>query len=540
MRRLWPTSLISQMILILLAGLVASHLIAAWIYASDRTRAVRAIGGYAAAQRIANLARLIDEAPPDWRERLIAAAADPRLRITLGPKPPAVQPEPSEPTDLPIRDYLLDQLPDGLAERMQVIVARPHRPPQAKGPRDAPPGAPEAMPSPPPGGLLGHDAAMHRHAGPPGSGLPGSGLPGSGLPGSATHNPVMHNPAMHNPAMHGPGLPGPGLWRRLLVTIQLTDGQWLTFSLGLPDVRPAISWQFVIAMGIMALIVILACIWAVRRVTAPLGVVTQAAERLGRNVNAAPIAETGTREMRQAAHAFNEMQARLQRLLTNRTTMLAALSHDLRTPLTLLRLRIEAQPESEDRDRMLASIDTLDAMIDATLTYARDTTAPEAWRPTDLTALLASIVDDMEDAGMPVGMRPADPLVLECQPGGLRRAVTNLLENAIKYGTTARLSLETTPQAARIVIDDDGPGIPEAELLKVFEPFHRLERSRSRETGGSGLGLAIAQAIAEAHHGAITLTNRPEGGLRAVLTLPRSAAWTDSRPAGSVRGWRKP
>ena len=133
MRRLWPTSLISQMILILLAGLVASHLIAAWIYASDRTRAVRAIGGYAAAQRIANLARLIDEAPPDWRERLIAAAADPRLRITLGPKPPAVQPEPAEPTDLPIRDYLLDQLPDGLAERMQVIVARPHRPPLCAG-----------------------------------------------------------------------------------------------------------------------------------------------------------------------------------------------------------------------------------------------------------------------------------------------------------------------------------------------------------------------------------------------------------------------
>ena len=243
--------------------------------------------------------------------------------------------------------------------------------------------------------------------------------------------------------------------------------------------------------------------------------------------------------MRQAAHAFNDMQARLQRLLTNRTTMLAALSHDLRTPLTLLRLRIEAQPDSEDREKMLASIDTLDGMIDATLKYARDTTAPETWRPTDLSALLASIVDDMEDAGMPVGMRPADPLVLECQPGGLRRVVTNLIENAIKYGTVARVSLEATPQAARIVIDDDGPGIPEAELLKVFEPFHRLEQSRSRETGGSGLGLAIAQAIAEAHHGAITLTNRPEGGLRAVLSLPRSASWTDSRPAGSVRGWRK-
>ncbi len=512
MSRFRPNTLISQMILILLAGLLASHLIAAWIYTSDRTKAVRAIGGYAAAQRIANLARLIDEAPPDWRDRLIAAASDPRLRIAIGPRPPVVQAEPADPTDLPIRDYLLDQLPDGLAERMQVIVAKPRRPPngaaQLKAPRQPPPD-----------------------------------MRDTDLPDPAMQlRPSMHVPSLYAPGMHGPGMPGPpgpGLWRRLLVTIQLTDGQWLTFSLGLPDVRPAISWQFVIAMGIMAVIVILACIWAVRRVTAPLGVVTHAAERLGRNVNAPPIAEAGTREMRQAAHAFNDMQARLQRLLTNRTTMLAALSHDLRTPLTLLRLRIEAQPDSEDREKMLASIDTLDGMIDATLKYARDTTAPETWRPTDLSALLASIVDDMEDAGMPVGMRPADPLVLECQPGGLRRVVTNLIENAIKYGTTARVSLEATPQAARIVIDDDGPGIPEAELLKVFEPFHRLEQSRSRETGGSGLGLAIAQAIAEAHHGAITLTNRPEGGLRAVLSLPRSASWTDSRPAGSVRGWRK-
>ncbi len=495
MKRFWPHSLISQMILILLAGLVASHLIAAWIYASDRTKAVRAIGGYAAAQRIANLARLIDEAPQDWRGRIIAAAADPRLRIAIAARPPAVHAEIVESADLPIRDYLLDQLPDGLAERMQVIVAKPARSAVVAGQ----PRAPKEARAPDP----------------------------------ETAEPGIHNPAMHR-AMHGPGVVGPGLWRRLLVTIQLTDGQWLTFTLGLPDVRPAISWQFMIAMGIMSVIVILACIWAVRRVTAPLGVVTQAAERLGRNVNAPPIAEAGSREMRQAAHAFNDMQGRLQRLLRNRTTMLAALSHDLRTPLTLLRLRIEGLPENEDRDRMLASIGTLDAMIDATLKFARDTTTPETWRPTDLTALLASITDDMEDAGMPVSMAPADPLVLGCQPGGLRRAVTNLLENAVKYGTTARLSLETTPEAARIVIDDDGPGIPEAALLKVFEPFYRLEESRSRETGGSGLGLAIAQAIAEAHHGGITLTNRPEGGLRAVLSLPRSASWTDSRTTGSV------
>lgn len=327
---------------------------------------------------------------------------------------------------------------------------------------------------------------------------------------------------------------GPGLWRRLVVTVQLTDGPYLTFSLGLPEVRPPLNWPFLLPLGVMAVIVVLACVWAVRRVTAPLGVVTQAAERLGRNVNAPPIPETGTREMRQAAHAFNEMQARLQRLLRNRTTMLAALSHDLRTPLTLLRLRIEGLPDSEERERMLASIATLDAMIDATLDFARGTTAPEAWRRTDLAALLGSIVDDMTDAGLPVTLAPAEPVVLECQPGALRRAITNLLDNAVKYGTVARVSLQAAPDAVRIVVDDDGPGIPEPDLQKVFEPFHRLEESRSRETGGTGLGLAIAQTIAETHGGAITLANRPGGGLRAILTLPRAPVWTDRRAAATV------
>ena len=276
-----------------------------------------------------------------------------------------------------------------------------------------------------------------------------------------------------------------------------------------------------IAMAVMSVIVVLTSIWAVRRVTAPLGVVAQAAERLGRDVNAPPIAETGSREMRQAAHAFNEMQGRLQRLLENRTRMLAALSHDLRTPLTLLRLRTEGLQEGEERDRMLATIGELDAMIDATLKFARDEATAEPWRRTDLTALLSSIVDDMADAGLPVTMEAAEPVMLECQPGGLRRAIANLLDNAVKYGKSARVELLASPASVRIIIDDEGPGIPDAELRRVFEPFYRLEQSRSRETGGTGLGLAIAQSIVAAHGGQITLANRPEGGLRAILSLPR-------------------
>jgi len=208
-------------------------------------------------------------------------------------------------------------------------------------------------------------------------------------------------------------------------------------------------------------------------------------------------------------------------LLDNRTRMLAALSHDLRTPLTLLRLRTENLQEAEERERMLATIGELDAMIEASLNFARDQATAETWRRTDVTALLASIIDDMADAGMPVSMTPAEPVVLECQPGALRRALTNLIDNAVKYGQSARAAIVVSPLAVRIDIDDNGPGIPPAELQRVFEPFHRLEQSRSRDTGGTGLGLPIALSIVQAHRGDITLTNRPDGGLRASVSLPR-------------------
>lgn len=316
--------------------------------------------------------------------------------------------------------------------------------------------------------------------------------------------------------------------RGLAAAVQLSDGQWLSFVTALPNGGPAASWPFVAALAVMAVVVVLASVWAVRRVTAPLGMIAAAAERLGRNLNAPPIAEAGTREMRQAAQSFNQMQDRIRRLLDNRTRMLAALSHDLRTPLTLLRLRTEGLQEAEERERMLATIGDLDAMVEASLSFARDQSTTEPWRRTELTALVASIVDDMADAGLPVTMAAGEPVVLECQPGTLRRALVNLIDNAVKYGIAARVAITVSATAVTIDIDDDGPGIPDAELQRVFEPFYRLEQSRSRETGGTGLGLSIALSIAQAHGGEVTLANRVPAtacagpaGLRASLVLPR-------------------
>jgi signal transduction histidine kinase len=324
----------------------------------------------------------------------------------------------------------------------------------------------------------------------------------------------------HGPKMHGFG-PFAG-FRELRIAIPLTDGPWLIFATGLPEGGPAYSAQFLLSMAIMAIIILAVSVWAVRRVTAPLAGLAAAANRLGQDVSAPPLPEVGTVETRQAARAFNEMQTRLRALIDNRTRLLAAISHDLRTPLTILKLRAEAVENEQERDKMLATISEMDAMIEMALQLARDEAAKEPRKQVDLTSLVQGIVDEMSGAGFPVRMRTAAPVLYECQPGALKRAIRNLLDNAVKYGKSASVELRVAPRSIEIDIDDEGPGIPENELARVLEPFYRLEGSRSRETGGVGLGLAIARAIAQAHGGSVSLLNRPHRGLRAEIVLPRA------------------
>ena len=227
----------------------------------------------------------------------------------------------------------------------------------------------------------------------------------------------------------------------LEVAVPLADGQWLFFATNLPSSNTGFSYQYLISMLVMAAFIIAISVWAVRRMTAPLATVARAADRLGRDVNAPPLPESGTVEMKQAAQAFNAMQTRLRALIENRTRMLAALSHDLRTPLTLLRLRTENVDNTEERDKMLATIADMDAMIGATLQYAREQAADEPRRATDVSALVQSVTDDMADAGLDVAMTQGPPVSIDCQPAALKRALTNLIENAVKYGQRARVSL---------------------------------------------------------------------------------------------------
>jgi len=303
------------------------------------------------------------------------------------------------------------------------------------------------------------------------------------------------------------------------IGIQRDDGKWVS-------VRPKAAfgltpWQTRIAIWFLLSGVALAPIAYLfaRRLSAPIRGMARAAERLGRDPNAPPVDLRGSAEVAVAAAAFNDMQARLARYVEDRTAMMASIAHDLRTPLTRLRFRIESAPE-EQRAKMAADLDQMEEMVSATLAFVRDATRPGERTPLELSSLVESVCDEMAETGACCEVRSADKVVLEGDPMALRRLFANLLENALKFGGQARARVYHDGVQAVVEVEDDGPGIPEGELERVFEPFYRREPSRSRKTGGIGLGLAVVRTIARGHGGDVALANRPGGGLTARVQLP--------------------
>lgn len=320
------------------------------------------------------------------------------------------------------------------------------------------------------------------------------------------------------------GTPKPGA---LLASLRLPDGAWLNIRIEMPPPRPWHSETFLAAFVLMTLAAAILILWAVRRLTRPVRDLAAAAERLGRDVNAPPLPEDGPREVATAARAFNTMAARISRFVSDRTQMLAAIGHDLRTPITRLRLRAEFLEDDEQRRKMLADLEEMEAMVAATLAFARDDAAAEPSVPLDLAALCRTVLDEAMDAHPEapegaIAYSGPERLRVRARPVALKRALANLVSNALAYGGAARITLSPQAQGGtlRLVVEDDGPGVPEMELESVFAPFRRLEGSRNRETGGVGLGLPIARNILRAHGGDVVLRNRPEGGLAAVVTLP--------------------
>jgi len=306
----------------------------------------------------------------------------------------------------------------------------------------------------------------------------------------------------------------------LAVSVSLQSGQWLNAEMTVPPPR---GWALpsLVAMILMAVAICGITVLVVRRLTRPLAELAGAADALGRGEPVPPIAARGPHEVRRTTEAFNRMQERIHRFVSDRTAMLAAVSHDLRTPLTSLRLRAEfITGDAENKRKILETLDELERITKATLEFARDDSDAEPFVETDIVALVHTIVKEFSELGHDVVLQTSDTANLACRPTALKRALRNLVENAVDYGERARLWVSCSDVDVRITIADDGPGIQESDHEMVFEPFIRLETSRSRETGGVGLGLAIARSVLRAHGGDVTLKNVAGGGMQAIAILP--------------------
>lgn len=343
--------------------------------------------------------------------------------------------------------------------------------------------------------------------------------PGSGFVGLPTLPSLPPTPGLPG----GPGVPPvPDEWS--LDPFEATVGLERP-GFGLP------TRVLLLDYGVRLLVIALAAWWGSRWLARPMRQLVQASQALGPALaGEAPLPtldeDRGTREVRDTARVFNTMAQQLREQFRARGLVVAAISHDLRTPLTRLRMRLEGmRADAEQQRRCVADVQEMNELVDSALEVFRLGAAgpegAEAQRPVDVAALLQAMVDDLAEQGRPVSLQGSGPAVTRVPPAALRRVLGNLIGNALRYGERAVVTLEPGATLLRITVDDDGPGIPPEQLARVFEPFYRVEASRNRDTGGTGLGLYIARELVQRQQGTLVLSNRAEGGLRAVLTLPR-------------------
>jgi signal transduction histidine kinase len=305
-----------------------------------------------------------------------------------------------------------------------------------------------------------------------------------------------------------------------VLAVPLADDSWLVFttlnrSWGLPPV-----YRLIIRLTFLGVSIVIVSIIAARQVSSPVKQLAEAVRRFNLNAQSPPIEESGPREIRHVIQVFNAMQAQIQKFVTHRTIMLAAISHDLRTPLTRIRLRGEYIEDAKQQARLFRDVDEMQTMIDGALAFFRDDSVAEKTTTFDVPRLLLTITDDYFDQGIEITYTGPTRALYLGRPFALKRAFTNIIDNAIKYATPPQIELLAGDGVLKILILDLGPGIPAHAIADVFRPYFRLEQSRNRTTGGVGLGLTATEAIVNAHGGEITLKNRPERGLEVRISLP--------------------
>ena len=461
-----PRSLAGQLIALILAAIVLSQLVTLWLFTDERRGALMELAGGTVVSRTAALVELLDTTPPQLHEQIRRATSSPLVYYWISADP-ALRQSGTARLDRRIAVNLQRALGEARIVRTEVgrhvLIPRYHRSRQATGVRSV---------------------------------------------------------------AHKGGLPGRDVPLTLAMSVQLDNGRWLNMAASLDFQRNSLIRIFV-AVGMMAVAVIVIVAFTVRRLTRPLHDLAVAAEQLGTGGDAGRLKEAGPPEVRSAVRAFNAMQERLTRFIRDRTAMLAAISHDLRTPITSLRIRAEFIEDEENRNRVIQTLDEMQRMVEATLAFAKGEAEREESRSVDLAEFLDAIVTDYQDMSEPVTLTAPEEgrpgrTVFTCRPTAMRRALRNLIDNALRYGQEAAVSYRVDAAAVTIAITDKGPGIPKDQLEAVFEPFLRLETSRSEDTGGIGLGLAIARSNIQAHGGTLVLSNAQQGGLIATVALPRT------------------
>ncbi|RUU10433.1 HAMP domain-containing protein, partial [Mesorhizobium sp. M6A.T.Ca.TU.002.02.2.1] len=307
---------------------------------------------------------------------------------------------------------------------------------------------------------------------------------------------------------------------KLTASLRFADGQWLNFTEPNTPMGPILSFDSLPLYALIAGLVVAMSIWSLRRLTAPYRMMETAVKRIGNDLKSPPIAETGSREIRTAAKAVNAMQARLRDYVEDREHLAAALAHDLRTPLTRMRLRLELLRKSTVRAALAHDLADIEEIASSVIDFATFEVTEEKSERIDFWSLVESVADGYEEVSFDNDDTRSRGIICLARPVALRRCVTNLVQNAVAYGKRAHLSLHRSGKTITLAIRDEGPGIPQAELGAVFGSFVRLEQSRNRQTGGLGLGLTIARNIARGAGGEVSLSNHPGGGLLTELRLP--------------------
>ncbi len=468
LRRLWPKRLAGQMIALLLMALVLAQIITLMIFADERRLAIRAADRAQLLGRTVSIVRLLENSPPSLHQQILETASSPRLRYWISSES-VVPAGTGQDRHRPARQRLAALLGEDIDRDVRIAFGDDH-------------------------GWRGW---------------------WQGRPRRERNDDDDDNDDWEGGHHHGPF--------SVVMSTRLRDNGWLNLETRLPPPGfgwklPALTWLGLMALAISAVVILM-----VRRITRPMASLAAAAERAGRGEAIEPLPEVGPLDVRQTTSAFNRMHGRLQRFVQDRTRMLAAMSHDLRTPMTTLRLRAEFIDDEEIRSKILETLEEMQRMTEATLAFVREEAKAEATRQVDLAALVESVVADLSDLGRDVHVREAEKVTYACRPQGMKRALRNLIENALRYGGKAEVALCDRGEQLLIIIDDEGPGIPEGDIERMFQPFVRLDESRSDETGGIGLGLAIARSIIRGHGGGIELANRAEGGLRATIVMPKQS-----------------